>query len=316
MTTSGKGGVYSGQPVDITVHVVRETGGGGSASTPGNVSGMSSGQRNPPRPTQEPAWAGMPKGGGWDAILGKNPRGSAGPEAPQKQGQDMSSLLGLAKKWFPLLAGVTTVAGIIKKSSVLGTSIGMILDVITMVVDTILMPFLLPILQLSMPLLMLLVKALQKYLNFMMPSGTMAERGKEKGGIWANKYAQMGLKVLDALPGMGAVERSGKPGGGGVLDKAIGGLQHEFSAHNLWKLAKGALPHLASGTGYVSNTGLSMIHKGERVLTAAENAGAGGGNMFNNKFDIHVANNVDASLLDARIADRLETRLGNKFRRT
>ena len=309
MTTSGKGGVYSGQPVDITVHVVREAGGGGAASIPGNVSGMSSGQRNPPRSTQEPIFQGMPKGGGWDTILKGNGRGSMGPEAPSKQqGMDISGMFALAKKWLPGLAGVATVAGILKKSSLFGESLSMIFDTLGMIVDVILMPFLMPLMIALMPLIGLMTTALNKYLNFMKPGDLQQDVKDSSIPSWQKSILGPVAGGLNTIPGMGGIHRAAEnfdtpepPD-----DPVTGKNKSHWGGWKLW----------ASGVGYVDNTGPAMLHRGERVMTAAENSGGGSGHTFNNKFDILVSNNVDASLLDARIADRLQTRLGNKFRRS
>jgi hypothetical protein len=55
-------------------------------------------------------------------------------------------------------------------------------------------------------------------------------------------------------------------GGGGGASSGIG----SFLA--------GLIPSFAVGTDYVPRTGLAMIHKGERIIPAAENrAGMGGG---------------------------------------
>ena len=319
MTTSGKGGVYSGQPVDITVRVVRETSGGGSASTPGNVSGMSSGQRSPSRPTE--SIQGMPKGGGWDQILGKNPKGSMGPETPSRQVTDISGMFTLAKKWLPALAGMTTVAGVVSKSKLLGQTVGMIFDILGMIVDVLLMPLLIPLIYALMPLMPLLMKALNFYLkitNF--KSGGPLDQalfGKEKD-TWTSlsDSAQKTQKELnpERWKGRKVGEHEGSGSVVDVLNDSMVAAVNEVGKLG-GSIVRGIFGK-ASGIGYVPNTMPAMLHRGERVLTAAENSGGSGSQMFNNKFDIHVANNVDASLLDARIADRLQTRLGSKYRRS
>ena len=320
MTTSGKGGVYSGQPVDITVRVVREAGGGGSASIPGNVSGMSSGQRNPPRSTQEPSLQGMPKGGSWVTIL-KGQRNQGGPEAPPKQASDISGMFALAKKWLPGLAGITTVAGIVSKSKLLGQTVGMIFDILGMIVDVLLMPLLIPLIYALMPLMPLLMKALNFYLNItnVKPGGPLDQAlfGKEKD-TWTSlsDSAQKTQKELnpERWKGRKVGEHEGSGSVVDVLNDSMVAAVNEVGKLG-GSIVRGIFGK-ASGIGYVPNTMPAMLHRGERVLTAAENSGGSGSQMFNNKFDIHVANNVDASLLDARIADRLQTRLGSKYRRS
>lgn len=325
---AGGNSPYGGQPVDITVHVVREGGQGASSGRgiPGTISEVSSsGQRNPPRSS----------GGGapdWDKILGGGKgaaRGSMGPEAPQthltKMGASLDGLFGLAKKWMPMMLGVTTVAGIIKKSTIFGSTMDLILEAISMIMDIVLMPLLVPLIMALAPLMEPLGRLMELMIPVIMPIGKVVN--------WIVGFVMEPFnKILSALSALlggdakGAFKALG--GGKGILDTALGIASPGSRAilHGISAVAKKGVGGVLSGVKnflgfesgipYVPGTMPAMLHRGERVLTARENSGGGGNmQMFQNKFDIHVANNVDASLLDQRIVERLETRLGNRYRR-
>ncbi len=311
--TMGKGSMGS-QPTDITVHVVRE-GGQGQRGTPGTVNDISPGQRNPPRASG---------GGDWDKILGSGKdaaKQSMGPEAP-KSAEALTGMLALAKKWLPMMAGVTTVAGIIKKSSIFGATMEIIMETLGMIMDLILMPFLLPLIQLMIPIMEPLAKVVNWFVSTFMGKSAKDEMKEAGAPGWLQGIAS----VFDKVPGGKLLWKAGegiagKPGeelgtGGSLLDqsmKAVTGLTSSVGS------MLGGLGHVlgfAGGLPYVPTTMPAVLHRGERVVTAADNASGGSGTqMFHNQFDIHVANNVDAMLLDQRIADRLESRLGNRMRR-
>ena len=321
MAEGNKGGVYGGQPVDITVHVRRE-GGGPQPGRAGDMGAVSPGGTTSRAPS-----------GGPPPATPRVPRGL--PEQPYGQGEDKAQrsmrdikdanqgFLQLAKKWLPALAGVTTMAGIIKKSSIFGSTMEIIMDLIGMIVDVILIPFLLPILKLIKPILPPLAKLINWLVKTFMGS---AEKEMKDAGM--PKWAQKVAGVFDKIPGGSLMWKAGeaiagKPGekwgtGGSLVDKAIRGMGSLSGA--LSGILGGIGIH-QSGLSYQPKTALGVIHRGERVLNAREarnyNLGntAGSGTFFN-KFDIHVSNNVDAALLDQRIVDRLERRLGNRYRRS
>lgn len=300
-------GMESGHPVDIYVHVKRETGQGtpgvgGATSSPGQMGELTSGQRSPPRPVPRSTkkryeWQGIAPG---EAGLGI--KGADATLGMKKQLSPIEStamgLFSLAKKWLPTLLGITTIAGVLKKSSLFGETLSMILDIISVMMDVILMPILLPLLQLIKS--SGLIQALGELATFMMGLFGPKSPAQEAAG---SKYMKDKGLVTDDVTQMQQTP---------TLPK---NFKPEFSTD------EGTPPKLQHGMAIVPHTMSAIIDPGERVLTAGENKRylaekTAPGATFRNKWNVTVTHNVDPNLIDDRVSDSMEREMQRKYRRS
>ena len=104
-------------------------------------------------------------------------------------------------------------------------------------------------------------------------------------GTLTASFAALVAAANAAAAAMTAMGASGGAGGG------LGGL---FGGGGFGDV----IPSFAVGTAYVPQDSLAMVHKGEKIIPAAYNAGGGGGFAQSNQVHIHLAGPVDTRTMD------------------
>ena len=278
MTTSssGKGGLYDNQPTDVVVHVA-----------PGHARSTT---REATKDSQREQWQGMPGGGKWATVIGTDSgRGSMGPEAPvdKRQAKDISGILALAKKWLPVLFGVASISGILKKASSLGQSLGAIFDMLGMIVDAILMPFLLPVLLALGPMISPLLDWLLQDAKAKKDSDERSKWMLGGGLLFGAAALILGAPLLPAV-GVGILAAYG-------ASKVYQSLKNEplTVAQEKWY------------QDYGPTDSVTVMNKNTPGFWDPNNPT--GVRVFDKTIDIDVNNDAEASVLEETIVGKLQT---------